>query len=154
MTAGNFEITLINDNEYFINLDEKQIIHAIIELESFSNDFDVSVVFVDNQEIIKLNQEFFGYAKPTDVLSFYSGDIDPETGRLILGDIIISYPFAKSQALQLKNDLMAELSLLIIHGFLHLLDYDHSNSAEKNLMWKKQKSILDKLNIDITNYPE
>jgi len=154
MSVGDFEITLINDNGYLIDLDENQIVSAILESEDYKTDFVVSIVFVDNQKIIKLNQEYFGYAKPTDVLSFYSGDTDPETGKIILGDIIISYPFAKSQAFQLNNDLMAELSLLIIHGFLHLLGFDHSKPNEKELMWQKQQSILEKLNFPNINYPE
>ena len=154
MSVGDFEITLINDNGYLIDLDENKIVLAILESEDYKTDFVVSIVFVDNQKIIKLNQEYFGYAKPTDVLSFYSGDTDPETGKLILGDIIISYPFAKSQAFQLNNDLMAELSLLIIHGFLHLLGFDHSKPNEKELMWQKQQSILEKLNFPNINYPE
>jgi len=154
MSVGDFEITLINDNGYLIDLDENQIVSAILESEDYKTDFVVSIVFVDNQKIIKLNQEYFGYAKPTDVLSFYSGDTDPETGKMILGDIIISYPFAKSQAFQLNNDLMAELSLLIIHGFLHLLGFDHSKPNEKELMWQKQQSILEKLNFPNINYPE
>ncbi len=154
MSVGDFEITLINDNGYLIDLDENQIVSAILESEDYKTDFVVSIVFVDNQKIIKLNQEYFGYAKPTDVLSFYCGDIDPETGKIILGDIIISYPFAKSQAFQLNNDLMAELSLLIIHGFLHLLGFDHSKPNEKELMWQKQQSILEKLNFPKINYPE
>jgi len=154
MSVGDFEITLINDNGYLIDLDENQIVSAILESDDYKTDFVVSIVFVDNQKIIKLNQEYFGYAKPTDVLSFYSGDTDPETGKIILGDIIISYPFAKSQAFQLNNDLMAELSLLIIHGFLHLLGFDHSKPNEKELMWQKQQSILEKLNFPNINYPE
>lgn len=154
MSHGHFEISVINENDYFLNIDIPEIINTLVKIEDIHWQFELVISFVDDTNISKLNQEYFGYANPTDVLSFYSGDINPESGRILLGDIVIAYPFAKLQALDLENNLMSEISLLIIHGFLHLIGYDHSELNQKKIMWQKQESTLKALSIQINNYPE
>ena len=154
MSQAHFDISIINENDYFLNIDIQEIINTLVKIEDIHGLFELVISFVDDMNISKLYQEYFGYAKFTDVLSFYSGATNPESGRILLGDIVIAYPFAKLQALNLKNDLMSEISLLIIHGFLHLIGYDHSELNEKKTMWQKQESILKALSIQINNYPE
>ena len=154
MPDSSFDISIINENDYYLDIDIPEIINTLVKSENINYQFELVISFVDDAEISKLYQDYFGYAKSTDVLSFYSGDINPESGRMILGDIVIAYPFAKSQALNLKNDLMSEISLLIIHGFLHLIGYDHNDLNDKKIMWLKQELILKALSIQINNYPE
>ena len=76
------------------------------------------------------------------MLSFPSGETDPESGELYLGDIILSFPKAEEQAIAAGHSTDCEIRLLITHGFLHLLGYDHYDEAEKSRMWLAQNEIL------------
>ncbi len=113
-----------------------------------SVDADLSIVISDDEDVRILNQRFLGINAPTDVLSFPAGDIDPETGRGYLGDVIISMPRALAQAVQRGHSTEAELQVLVVHGVLHLLGYDHATSAEKKRMWSIQGKILAALGLD------
>jgi probable rRNA maturation factor len=112
-----------------------------------AHDADLTLVLTGDSQIQALNHDFLGKDAPTDVLSFPSQETDPETGRRYLGDIIISVPQAETQATTAGHPLEAELSLLIIHGVLHLLGYDHAGSEEKECMWAVQSEILTQLGI-------
>ncbi len=101
-----------------------------------------------DEDVRILNQRFLGIDAPTDVLSFPAGDTDPETGRGYLGDVIISMPWAVDQAVQRGHSTEAELQVLVVHGVLHLLGYDHATSAEKKRMWSIQGKILTGLGLD------
>src|SRR5260370_39322744 len=101
-------------------------------------------------ELRALNREFLGQDHSTDVLSFPSGEPDPSTGRLYLGDIAISYPQAQAGAAGGGHPIRAELQLLIVHGVLHLLRHDHAQKAEKARMWAAQAAILSELGAGIT----
>jgi len=103
---------------------------------------DISLIITDDTEIQQLNKSFRGIDRPTDVLSFNNEYIDLDTGIPYLGEIIISYPTAKTQAIQLGNLVSHELELLLIHGYLHLLGYDHANELDKKAMWQLQKKLL------------
>jgi probable rRNA maturation factor len=111
---------------------------------------DLSVMIAGDGELRALNREFLGHDRPTDVLSFPSGEPDPSTGRLYLGDIAISYPQAVAGAAGGGHPLKAELQLLIVHGVLHLLGHDHATQAEKARMWAAQAAILSELGAAIT----
>jgi probable rRNA maturation factor len=103
---------------------------------------DLSVV-IDSDEVLKeLNQQYRGLDQPTDVLSFSANDLDLETGHNILGDIVISYSQAEKQAVDANHTVNKEVQLLIIHGVLHLLGYDHSNEKEKAIMWDIQNRLM------------
>ncbi len=126
--------------------DENRLIlaaQAAINLGSVAGDGDLSLVINDQDFIRELNSKFLGIDKPTDVLSFPAEEIDPDTGRLYLGDVIISYPDALQQSKDGNHPLMAELELLVIHGVLHLIGYDHNNSEEKARMWDIQDQALE-----------
>ena len=107
----------------------------------------VTLVITDDQGIRELNRDFLGIDAPTDVLAFgaQEGDepfvVSPEA-QGYLGDVIISYPRAVAQAKELGHPLELELNLLIVHGVLHLLGYDHAGEAEKTVMWARQDAIL------------
>jgi len=92
-------------------------------------DPDLLLAFVDDRRIRRLNREFRGKDKPTDVLSFPIGARGPD-GRYFLGDIIVSVPRAAVQAVQKGHGLKRELGILVIHGFLHLVGYRHFRGME------------------------
>jgi probable rRNA maturation factor len=110
----------------------------------------VTLVVTDDQGIRELNRDFVGVDAPTDVLAFSAqeGDssfvVSPE-GQQYLGDVIISYPRALAQASEMGHSLELELHLLIVHGLLHLLGYDHAGEEEKSVMWARQDEILHSL---------
>lgn len=94
-----------------------------------------------------LNLEYYGIDATTDVLSFPIDFNNPETGRLYLGDILVSYPQAERQAEQAGHAVVEEVRLLVVHGVLHLLGYDHATPDEKEQMWSLQNELLQKLGI-------
>jgi probable rRNA maturation factor len=127
-----------------------------LQHESDSPDLELSLVIEDDARLQGLNKEFLDIDAPTDVLSFPSGEeeVDPESGLLYLGDVVISYPRALEQSSAAGHPLMAELQLLVIHGTLHLLGHDHAEEEEKTEMWTAQAEILRELGVQITRLPE
>ena len=103
---------------------------------------DITLRLIDDDEMHQLNQTFRGEDKTTDVLSFNQDIQDPETGRFYLGDILISVPKAAIQAEEHAHSLEDEITLLSIHGTLHLLGYDHYTEEEKAIMWPLQDKIF------------
>jgi len=108
---------------------------------------EITIIFESDSFIQHLNLSYRGIDDPTDVLSFDINHIDPETDRRYLGDVIISVETAKRQAESHKASLDDEITLLIVHGMLHLLGFDHAMEEEQKEMWIKQRSILDQLEI-------
>jgi probable rRNA maturation factor len=106
------------------------------------NELDLSIVIESSESLHELNWQFRAIDAPTDVLSFPSGEINPETGQAYLGDVIISFPQAEVQAQTAGHSITCELRLLIVHGVLHLLGYDHATLAEEEEMWVIQRKIL------------
>lgn len=121
--------------------------------EQFTEPAEVSVTFVDNEEIRQLNNEFRNKDSATDVLSFPLGengeyDLNPETERYMLGDIVISLERAEEQAKEFGHSFEREVAFLTTHSMFHLLGYDHVNGGEEEqLMLSKQKKVLDDLGI-------
>jgi probable rRNA maturation factor len=113
-------------------------------------DSDLTLVLTGDTQIQVLDCTYLGKDAPTDVLSFSSYETDPETGRRYLGDIIISVPRAEAQSIAAGHSLEAELSLLVVHGVLHLLGHDHAGVEEKARMWAAQSEILTQLGIPPT----
>jgi len=112
-----------------------------------SADGDLTVVLSDDARLQKLNRDYLGVDAPTDVLSFPASETDPETGARYLGDIIISISRAEAQAKSAGHPLEAEVQLLVVHGVLHLLGYDHAEAEEKTKMWKTQAEVLERLGL-------
>ncbi len=113
-------------------------------------DVDLTLVLTGDTQVQTLDREYLGNDAPTDVLSFPSTVTDPETGRRYLGDIIISVPQAESQSQAAGYSLEAELSLLVVHGVLHLLGHDHAELKDKARMWAAQSEVLSRLGIPPT----
>jgi len=118
-----------------------------LEHHSISPTSNMTIVLTDNSQLQALNRDYLGIDAPTDVLSFPSDEADPETGKKYLGDIIISVPLAAQQAEAAGHPIEAEAQLLVIHGTLHLLGYDHADVEEKKLMWQAQGEILESLGL-------
>lgn len=114
-----------------------------------SADQDLSIVLTDDEQLQQLNREFLGIDAPTDVLAFPSIEVDPDSGRVYLGDVIISYATAYNQAKSAGVPVERELCLLVIHGVLHLLGYDHTDERQKKEMWLVQDAVLNKLEAQI-----
>lgn len=122
---------------------------------------EVDLTFVDNKRIHELNREYRGIDRPTDVLSFAlneSGEDEPEIVYEVnedeqdgipdmLGDIIISVTRAKEQAEEYGHSLERELGFLFVHGFLHLLGYDHQDEASEAEMMGKQEQVLSQVGL-------
>ncbi|MRG29620.1 MULTISPECIES: rRNA maturation RNase YbeY [Laceyella] len=142
----NVEITLTPDEQHAINWVEAALNRAA-EVEELPP-VEVSVTIVDNERIHQLNKEYRDVDRPTDVLSFplWEPDeewvIDEEEERVALGDIVISLPKAKEQAEAYGHSLDREVGFLAVHGFLHLLGYDHETKEEEEEMFAKQEEIL------------
>jgi probable rRNA maturation factor len=119
-------------------------------IQQFAPDADLTLVLTGDAQIQTLGQNFLGWDVPTDVLSFPAYETDPETGRRYLGDIIISVPRAEAQSIAAGHSLEAELSLLVIHGVLHLLGHDHVEVEDKDQMWVAQSEVLSRLGISPT----
>ena len=126
----------------------RQVAEAVLRCEGSLG--QVTVVVTDDVGIQELNRDFLGIDAPTDVLSFGAQEaagpfiVAPEAGDY-LGDVIISYPRAAAQAAEQGHPTGRELDLLVVHGLLHLLGYDHAAEAEQAVMWARQDKILDSL---------
>ena len=129
---------------------------ATLQQQGETEEMDLSLVLEDDAQLHQLNKEFLGIDAPTDVLSFPSGEeeVDPETGRFYLGDVVISYPRALEHSAAAGHAVMDELRLLVVHGVLHLLGHDHAEPEEKARMWSAQKEILRGLGVTILRLPE
>ena len=136
----NEEIKELKDVEYVLN--------KAIEIEK-TGTVNFNVIIVDNEYIHKLNKEYRGIDRPTDVISFAledSDDIKYEDFRL-LGDIYISIDKAKEQAEEYGHSFKREICFLAVHGLLHLLGYDHMEKEEEKIMFSKQELILNEAGI-------
>ena len=103
---------------------------------------DLTILLTTDDQLHKLNLEYLDVDGPTDVLAFPADYIDPDTETAYLGDILISLERAELQAQAGGHSVKAEVELLVVHGVLHLLDYDHAESDEKSRMWAAQAEIL------------
>lgn len=125
----------------------ERVVRVVLEREAVSAEADVSIVLTDDAEIQSLNAQFGEVDAPTDVLSFAQEETDQPFVYApdelpYLGDVIISFPRAQSQAQEQNHSTLDELRLLIVHGVLHLLGYDHATPSEEAQMWARQDMIL------------
>ncbi|GIO40544.1 rRNA maturation RNase YbeY [Paenibacillus apis] len=133
-----------------------KLLQAAAEMEGIAEG-EVDLTFVDDVAIHELNKEYRGIDRPTDVLSFamnesldeemdivYELEEGEELDELtdVLGDIIISVERAKAQSEDYGHSLERELGFLFVHGFLHLLGYDHQDTASEQVMMGKQEAVL------------
>ena len=130
--------------------------HAVLEFEKFEESAEISVTFVDNEQIAELNAQYRNKPQPTDVLSFPLGennvyDRNPETGAVLLGDIVISLERAVEQAKLYGHSLQREVAFLTVHSMFHLLGYDHEGGGlEAVRMREKGEAALIQLGLPRT----
>ncbi|MGM9951251.1 MAG: rRNA maturation RNase YbeY [Lysinibacillus sp.] len=134
--------------EEHIALVEKLLQHAA-KVEGIEEGSEVSITFVTNEAIHEINREYRDKDQPTDVISFAleemgEGEVEiiGEGIPRVLGDIIISTDRTREQAEEYGHSFERELGFLAVHGFLHLLGYDHMNEADEKEMFGKQDEIL------------
>ncbi|MBQ2902938.1 MAG: rRNA maturation RNase YbeY [Clostridia bacterium] len=126
---------------------------AVLVQEEFEGAAEVSVTFIDDEEIHRLNKQFRNIDRATDVLSFPLGengvyDINHDTGAKMLGDIVISINHAIDQADRYGHSLQREIGFLTVHSMLHLLGYDHVNGGIESVrMREKEETVLTKLGL-------
>ena len=131
----------------------RKCIAAVLRHEAFGRPAEVSVSFVDNEQIRELNAEYRNKDSATDVLSFPLGendvyDIDEENGACELGDIVISVERAMEQAEEYGHSLEREIGWLTVHSMLHLLGYDHETSEEDARdMRQREEAVLQSLGL-------
>lgn len=142
----------------------KNVVNYSLDYVNCPYETELNVTLMDNEEIHRINKEFRNIDSPTDVLSFpmieymKPGDFsvvedneqdyfEPDSGELVLGDIIISLEKVYSQADEYGHTPKRELAFLVAHSMLHLFGYDHMDDAERSDMEKKQREILDALKI-------
>jgi probable rRNA maturation factor len=129
-------------------------VQFVLAHQGLPSECELTVLVEDDERVHELNLQFLGIDAPTDVLSFPSDEIDPESGNRYLGDIIISYPKALAQSQQAGHTVESELQLLVVHGCLHLLGYDHAEEGEKQKMWAVQAEILQELGVVLTRFSD
>lgn len=127
--------------------------NAVLKMENFEGPAEVSVTFVDNEQIKELNTQYRDKPIETDVLSFPMGadgkyDIDPTTGAQILGDVVISMEKVLEQAEIYGHSFQREVGYLTAHSVLHLLGYDHMEPLDKVHMREKEERVMDMLGLE------
>ena len=121
--------------------------HAVLLLEHFPDSAEISVSFVDNEQIREMNSQYRGKDAVTDVLSFPMGedghyDVNHETGAKILGDIVLSVPKAMEQANLYGHSLEREIGYLTAHSMLHLLGYDHEDGGLARVRMREKEELV------------
>ena len=119
----------------------REIVRAVLEGEG-APDADVSLAFVDNPTIHTLNKRYLGHDEPTDVLSF---PLSEPHAKKLAGELVIGAEVARAQAAERGHDVQAELALYVIHGLLHLLDYDDHSEKEADRMRQRERHYLQQL---------
>lgn len=138
------DVELIYRTEERLTPQQEQLLLRLLEevarMENLQGG-ELAVTFCDNRHIQELNRQFRQIDRPTDVLSFPMDDED------LIGDIVISLPKAKAQAEEYGHSFERELGFLAVHGFLHLLGYDHDTPEAEKEMFSKQEEALLKLGL-------
>lgn len=161
-------VTIERESEIPLPFSEQEVAEAVIsetlDYEDCPYEVQVNIILTSNDEIRQINLEQRGIDAPTDVLSFpmieyaYPSDFtvleaddmssfDPDTGELILGDIVISVDKVIEQAEKYDHGIKREYAFLIAHSMLHLFGYDHMDEVERENMEIRQDEILTRLNI-------
>ena len=154
----------IEVNDELINI-INEVCEQSLKAEEMNVPYQISLLFVDNEEIREINRDTRGMDKATDVLSFpmleYPKDkvfkdvykdtkfneIYLDGDELVLGDMVLSLERAKEQSIEYNHSFNREVCYLVVHSILHLLGYDHMEDEEKNRMREREEEILGNLNI-------
>ena len=153
----------IDDKTYNIEVTAKifDLINDVIKFSlnyiNFKYDYELCVTLTDNNGIQTLNKKHRNIDRETDVLSFpmlefddgpyndkydFSKETNPETGKVMLGDIVLSLEQARIQAIEYGHSYDREISYLLVHSILHLMGYDHIEEEDRVIMRSKEEDIL------------
>lgn len=148
------------DEQDEVEVDRDRLVRlarSVLTVEKLADRAELSIICVDEKSMTELNKRFLGIEGPTDVLAFpMDGDMEPEVrdtgpgGRifepdeepLILGDVVLCPAIARRQAVESGTDLKTEMDLLFVHGFLHLLGFDHGSDEEAEMMEARELDHL------------
>lgn len=117
----------------------------VLRMEEVPDNVELSIALVDEDEMARLNEQYRGIAEPTDVLSFGCDEpcAAPGDEPITLGDVVIAPMAAERQAAELGHTVEHELDLLLVHGILHLLGYDHEEDADADAMSARETALLE-----------
>lgn len=142
-----FEIINLTQEEEFCESSISRVLKRGLIHESLT-DVIFNVIIVDNQYIHALNRDYRKIDRPTDVITFALEDeMDIQTSPRLLGDIYISIEKAHSQAKEYGHSFEREICFLAVHGFYHLLGFDHMTKEEEEVMFRRQEEVLNAENI-------
>jgi probable rRNA maturation factor len=145
MNSGQLAVDVINERAWPVEAEVlARAAQTTFGLWGLPEDCALTVVIEDDAAVAALNRQFRGIDAPTDVLSFPAdAPAIAQTGEpRYLGDLIIAFPYAAAQAVREQHALMDSLSLLVVHGTLHLLGYDHHDTETRGRMWAAQETAL------------
>ncbi len=155
-----YEIEIQNDRPFPVA--ETRLLDAAVHVltaHQIVPESGMTIVITVDEDVAALNREFRGIDAPTDVLSFPADDLPDDLASIMddeppyLGDLVIGYPYAASQASREGHDLDDSLALLVVHGTLHLLGYDHDTVERRTAMWTAQEESLRALGIPVDIVP-
>ena len=147
---------IFDDRQTYKKIDEdildkvERVMLAVLDYEDYDDNYEVSLSFVDNEEIRNLNRDFRNIDRVTDVLSFpmlSDDEFDIEYEVESLGDIVISIQRADEQAEEFDHSLEREICFLVCHSMFHLLGYDHMEEEEAKDMHRREEEVLNGLDI-------
>jgi probable rRNA maturation factor len=125
----------------------REIVRQVLEAEEVA-DYEISLAFVDNSTIHRLNKRYLDHDEPTDVLSFPLSD---PNAKKLAGELVLGVEVARDQAAERGHDIQAELALYVIHGLLHLCGYDDKSATSAVAMRERERYHLARLGLpDIT----
>lgn len=143
-------LIIANDTNEEIEMTEdlEKVILEVLKTEGLTFAYEISITFVDKDEIHRLNRDYREVDRPTDVLSFpMEEELTIEGVDTMLGDIVICMDVAKDQAADLGHSLQREIMYLTAHSMLHLLGYDHMTEADKTIMRSREKEVMKNLGV-------
>ena len=149
-------VVVRNDAGYTVDAARLQkAVATVLEQQQTAPDSSLTIVITDDAAVAALNKQYRGVDAPTDVLSFPADEppVEEEGESPYLGDLIVAYPYTAAHAAREGHDLMQSLILLVAHGTLHLLGYDHDTAANRAEMWAAQDAALNVLGVDLAIVP-
>jgi probable rRNA maturation factor len=137
------DIFLANEQDIAVDHDRLSALAShVLTSEDVDDSAELSILFVTSGHMKRLNSHFAGDDYATDVLAFPMMEDEEDDAPVVLGDVVICPAVARDNAVKVGHSLTEELSLLVVHGTLHLLGYDHQGPRDKENMDKRQTELL------------
>lgn len=144
-----FHVDVQNEHQFPIDADAlRRAALAVLDAHEVEPDTTLSIVLLPDEDIRALNQQHRGVDAPTDVLSFPADALPEEVNEApYLGDVLIGFPYVQAQSEREGFPLGESLMLMVVHGALHLLGYDHDTPENRAEMWDVQADLLTQLGV-------